>query len=58
MNVSHVPAAVCNNMRTGVQILGKQACTKIILETQFINLTVIPDEDKLTLHRNKRILQL
>ena len=27
-------------------------------ETRFINLTVIPDEDKLTLCRNKRILQL
>ena len=27
-------------------------------ETRFINLTVIPDEDKLTLYRNKRILQL
>ena len=27
-------------------------------ETRFINLTVIPDEDKLTLDRNKRILQL
>ena len=58
MNVSHVPAAVCNNMRTGEQIVGKGACTNIMLETQFINLTVIPDEDKLTLHRNKRILQL
>ena len=45
-------------MRTDEQIICERACTNIKFETQFINLTVIPDEDKLTLHRNNRILQL
>ena len=58
MNVSHVPAVMCSYMRTDEQILCERACTNIMLETQFTNLTVIPDEDKLTLHRNNRILQL